>query len=130
VYAPFKFVSLFLKENLNSAYTNVVGNAFFMKIHHILLVIIIAGLTSCGQRRIDSRKLTIEIPDTTESELDIFPYLYKNRLVDELNLQRLEQGVDSFELRFDTRIGVLKCGFGQLLVLKKQNKEWTCLEYQ
>jgi len=101
-----------------------------MKIHQILLVVIIAGLFCCGQRKDDSRKLTIEIPDTTESDLDIFPYLYKNRLVDELNLQRLEHGVDSFELRFNTRISVLKCGLGQMLVFKKQNEEWTCLEYQ
>jgi len=55
---------------------------------------------------------------------------YLNKFSDELNLQHLEDGVDSFELRFDTRIAILKCGFGQLLVIKKVENEWTCLEYQ
>src|SRR6188768_4240745 len=54
---------------------------------------------------------------------------YLNKFSDELNLQRLEDGVDSFELRFNTEISVLKCGFGQLLVIKKIENEWTCLEY-
>jgi hypothetical protein len=101
-----------------------------LKIYHILLALIITVLSNCGQKRADSKKLRIEIPDTSESELDILPYLYKNRLIDELNLTRLEHGVDSFELRFDTRRTALKCGFGQLLVFKRTDKEWTCFEYQ
>ncbi len=64
--------------------------------------------------------MIVEIPDTTGHTPDVRPYL--RRFSDELNLQRLEQGVDSFELRFNTRIGVLKCGFGQLLVIKKKTK--------
>src|SRR5687767_8422206 len=103
---------------------------FKMNTSHLILIALTSILYTCGQRTDNSKKLKIEIPDTTESELDILPLLYKDRLAEELNLERLENGVDSFELRFDTRIAVLKCGFGQMLVFKKKGDSWSCFEYQ
>ncbi len=88
----------------------------------------VTALFNCQQESVGSKKMIVEIPDTTGHTPDIRPYL--RSFSDELNLQRLEHGVDSFEMRFNTRIGVLKCGFGQLLVIKKKDNEWECYEYQ
>jgi hypothetical protein len=98
-----------------------------MKVYHIpLAVIMIWALCACTKQP-TNRELLIEIPDTTESEFAIIPYLIKNKLIEELNLNRLENGVDSFELRLNTHIAIFP--YGQLLVIKKIEDKWTCIEY-
>ena len=43
-------------------------------------------------------------------------------------MQQLVNSMDSFELRFSTRIPS-KFHYGQILVIKKNAESWTCLEY-
>ena len=102
-------------------------NAFTMRVLRYMLVVLIGFTFLLCQPQRTNHDLLIEIPDTTESELDIIPYLVKNKLVTQLNLNRLENGVDSFELRFNTRISLIP--YGQLLIIKKIDNRWTCIEY-
>jgi hypothetical protein len=103
------------------------GNAKKMKRHWILILSILI-LFSC-QHKTDTNKqrFTLEIPDTSKTHYpDIF-YESKKKVVDELKLNRLENGADSFELRLWANVEVTNAG--QIFIIKKVKKQWTCLHY-
>ncbi len=92
------------------------------------IIAIVLTLFGCqNETKTDKAIFLLDLPDTSKThQPDIF-YEVKNKAVDELNLNRLENGVDSFELRLWTKVEVTNGG--QVLIIKKINDNWTCLDY-
>lgn len=91
-----------------------------------LWIFILLSLFACNQNK-EMKSFVVELPNTSKTHRpDIF-YENKNKLCDELNLQRLEIGSDSFELRVWAHIEVVTGG--QVLIIKKINHRWCCLNY-
>lgn len=78
---------------------------------------------SCAERD----NFVIDLPYTSKIHETNPLYEIKNKAAHELNLNLLENGVDSFELRLWTRIEATNGG--QVLVIKKTNNQWVCLDY-
>lgn len=93
----------------------------------IFLVIIF--FLSCKEEKSTNRNNpSLNLPKTDITHLpNNIHYEVKNKIVNELILNKLENGVDSFELRLWTKIEV--SNGGNILVIKKINDAWTCLEY-
>lgn len=68
----------------------------------------------------------LELPDTSKKDFPII-YKVKENLVKELNLQNLENGVDTFELRLWVKSE--PTNGGQVFIIKKIKNEWTCFNY-
>lgn len=100
-----------------------------MKTINLVPFILISVLFNCQQRNSTSDKLTNDTSDTPEAYQAYLHNLYEDRLAEELNVERLKIGVDSFELRFYTKT-VFRFGLQQMIVLKNKNNSWSCLEYQ
>ena len=96
-----------------------------------LIITFIASLFlfACNSNQlIDQPKFILEIPDTSKTHRpDIF-YEVKKNAVDELSLNVLENGTDSFELRLWAKVEVLTGG--QVFVIKKIKNKWTCMHYE
>lgn len=92
------------------------------------IIALLSILFACQNEIITDRtNFLMDLPDTSGSQQTIIFYEIKNRAVDELNLKKLESGVDSFELRLWTKVEVTNGG--QVLIIKKVNENWTCLDY-
>jgi hypothetical protein len=88
----------------------------------------------------ESRKMAVseskdsfqkDIPDTANNaraKRDFTYYVYKNRLTERLSLKNIENGSDSFELRFWS----IGSNFDPVIlyVLKEYNSNWTSFHYQ
>jgi hypothetical protein len=101
-----------------------------MKKLRLLLLIIGIGITisifSC--RYIPERKILLDLPDTTRNHSPNIFYESKKSVTKGLNLNELENGVDSLEIRFWIRIEVFSGG--DIFVIKKINDKWTCIHYR
>lgn len=98
--------------------------------HYALLMVgaILIIMCTCQLKpTTDSKDFFLDLPDTSKTHRPDFAFESTKNLVDELNLNRLTNGVDSFELRLWTKVEVTNGG--QVLIIKKINGEWTCLEY-
>ncbi len=111
-----------------------------MKPFHILIILSFTlAISSCGKHEnVDlavnykpaNSELRIELPDTVQHPYSVYSILHNEHLLDELGMPTLTHGTDSFELRINSQMDILKCGYGQMLVIKKQNGRWICREYQ
>jgi len=100
-----------------------------MKMKLFLLISIITLGVSCKKHeKTEQREFEIEIPDTTKNHQSNISYIHKMSITQELSLNPLENGVDSFELRFWAKVEVLN--IGHLYVIKKIKNQWTCLHYR
>ena len=91
------------------------SNAEKMKKQYTIFILILV-LSACNNVRHKST-FTIVLPDTSVThQPDIF-YETKKKAVQELMLNNLENGSDSFELRLWAKVEVLTGG--QLFVIKK-----------
>jgi hypothetical protein len=67
------------------------------------------------------------LPDTSKThQPDIF-YEIKKKMVSELKLQPLENGIDSFEFRLWAKLEI--ADLQQLYVIKKNENKWNCIHY-
>ena len=103
------------------------GNAKKMKRLWILILPILILFACHHKTETNKPDFTLEIPDTSKTHFPDISYEVKKRVVDLLNLNRLENGTDSFELRLWAKVEVTN--YGQIFIVKKVNKLWTCIHY-
>ena len=85
-------------------------------------------LTSCcNNNRTERLSVEMELPDTSVTHQPDLMYEVKKKTADELMLNKLENGADSFELRLWAKVEVTNGG--QVFVIKKINNQWNCLHY-
>ena len=99
---------------------------------YLLSIFLLISVIACQPSTIEQKdNFVIDLPDTslTESKLPIGGLYYeiKNTLVDELNLERLEDKRNSFEIRLWKKEELFV--FGQLMIIKKIDQQWVCLNY-
>jgi hypothetical protein len=95
------------------------------KLYTIFILILI--LFACNNVDKQKSTFTVVLPDTSVThQPDIF-YERKKKAEQELMLNKLENGSNSFELRLWAKVEVLMSG--QLFVIRKIKNDWTCLHY-
>ncbi len=67
-----------------------------------------------------------ETKEDETSNIDVF-YEVKKNAATELNLNKLENGIESFELRLWSKFEVFN--LGHVMIIKRINNHWTCLDY-
>jgi len=95
-----------------------------------ILSILILLLTTYACNNIlsnDKQTIEIDLPDTSSSQPSKMYYLTKNKATAELMMDKLENGVDSLEIRLWGQVANLK--IGHVYVIKKISNQWTCLDY-
>ena len=97
-----------------------------MRISSILLLLLLTSLFACKNNK-DNTKLLLEIPDTSKTHYPDIYYEVNKRAVDQLSLNKLENGVDTFELRLWAKVEVTNGG--QVFVIRKIDNQWTCTHY-
>jgi len=83
--------------------------------------------SSCHNKTAEKPSVKMELPDTSKTHQPDLMYEVKKKAADELMLNKLENGADSFELRLWAKVEVLN--EGQVFVIKKINNQWNCLHY-
>ncbi|GEM_PF-1663771 len=108
------------------AYDLVMYNAIKMK-HLSKLLVLIVALSACNNIGREKPTFKIVLPDTSAThQPDIF-YEVKKKAAQELMLNQLENGSDSFELRLWAKVEVMP--LGQVFIIKRIDNKWTCLNY-
>jgi hypothetical protein len=92
----------------------------------LIFIITTILLLGCNPK-CENDKFIADLPDSNKVHQPNLFYEVKKKLTDELNLEKLEVGVDSFELRLWTKIEPANLGY--VFVIKKQNLNWTCIKY-
>lgn len=93
-----------------------------------LIVILILLFSGCNYQDKKTPSIRIDLPDTSLTHLPNFNYEIKKKAEEELMLNRLENGSDTLELRLWANVEVLSGG--QIFIIKKINRQWTCLHYE
>ncbi|MEI6823751.1 MAG: hypothetical protein WCL51_17610 [Bacteroidota bacterium] len=95
----------------------------------ILLVALTSILSTSCKRNIkeDKPKFVMELPDTSRTHTPDLCFEKIKRYTEELNLNKLWLGNDSFELRLWVKVEVLTGG--HVYIIKKINNKWDCIHY-
>ncbi len=97
---------------------------------YLLSIFLLISVLACQPTTIEQKDdFIIDLPDTSITKPN-HPNLYyeiKNTLVEELYLERLEDKRNSFEIRLWKKEELLV--LGQLMIIKKIDQQWICLNY-
>jgi len=103
------------------------ANVLMVGRYGVLLCSIILAACSDLDKPVVS-EFTYEIPRPWGKDSINRTYKYKNIIADQLSLTRLEDGVDSFELRLWSAITIAQPE--HLNILKKTKTGWQCMTYR
>ncbi|MDL5049917.1 hypothetical protein QQ054_28290 [Oscillatoria amoena NRMC-F 0135] len=95
---------------------------------HLILFPLLLSFWACDPAKPKEEKTFIyELPKPRGADSLHFYYRYKNMVSEQLSLTRLEDGVDSFELRLWSEITIAQPSI--LYTLKKAENNWQCMQY-
>jgi hypothetical protein len=100
-----------------------------MKNFIFLLLLMMFTVTGCRFSSIGdvNGKLDSVIPDIKNNQLNRLLYLKKQSITDELNVQSIEKGVDSLEIRLWVLAGTARGG--EVYIIRKSRYNWNCYHY-
>ncbi|UTW60819.1 hypothetical protein KFE98_12370 [bacterium SCSIO 12741] len=88
---------------------------------------LLLGLITCSCQSSNKEVEAIPMEDSTHAQPNLYALAHQ-KATQELNLNILREEVDSFELRLWAKVEVMI--YGQVLVIKKVDGKWTCLDYR